>query len=375
MHPAEVASGTGAEPRFVLKVAWFDGLVKQAKLTCRDVSEHSLCGCPTVRGTIAATTSGDGAGGANLVSSELEAVERRIAEVIRSREPKLSEISDYLINAGGKRIRPAVAMLIFRACGGRDITDMVDLSVSLELIHTATLLHDDIIDSNDTRRGLDAAPIRFGVADTLVTGDFLFSRAFEVCGRFEPKIVAWAASACIQLTEGEIMQGRFRRNTSVVAEDYMEIVKRKTASLFSAGTRIASYLAGMPEDRVEMLDRCGLEIGIAFQMIDDVLDIEGDRSKTGKRVGTDLYDGNPSLPVVLGIDIPSVREAFTQTDCRPDLIDRALADLRDANVAARVREAAVAHAARAIETIRTLEPTPYRETLEQLVSELVDREL
>jgi octaprenyl-diphosphate synthase len=162
-----------------------------------------------------------------LVAGDLERVEHRIQEVIRSREPALTTISDYLINAGGKRIRPAVAMLVFRACGGRDVTDMVDLSVSLELIHTATLLHDDIIDSNDVRRGKDAAPVRFGIADTLVTGDFLFSRAFEVCGRFEPKIVAWAADACIQLTEGEIMQGRFRRNRDVTLDDYLEIINRR----------------------------------------------------------------------------------------------------------------------------------------------------
>jgi len=320
-------------------------------------------------------SSNDGSGSANLVHSDLIKVEERIAEVIGSREPKLSEISDYLINAGGKRIRPAVAMLLFRGCGGKDVTDMVDLSVSLELIHTATLLHDDIIDSNDTRRGLDAAPIRFGVADTLVTGDFLFSRAFQVCGRFEPKIVEWAAEACIQLTEGEIMQGRFRRNLAVTEADYLEIVQRKTASLFAAGTRIAAYLAGMPPTRVEAMEECGREIGIAFQMIDDVLDVEGDTKKTGKRIGTDLYDGNPSLPVVWGLELPLVREAFTSDQCSLEQAERAIAEIRRADIAARVRTAAIGHAERAIAILRTLADTPYRSTLEQLVFELVDREL
>jgi octaprenyl-diphosphate synthase len=326
--------------------------------------------------TIAAEkTSNDGNGGAGLVQAELQRVEERIAEVLGSREPKLTEISDYLINAGGKRIRPAVAMLVFRACGGDDITDMVDLSVSLELIHTATLLHDDIIDSNDTRRGLDAAPIRFGIADTLVTGDFLFSRAFQVCGRFEPTIVDWAAEACIQLTEGEIMQGRFRRNTAVTEEDYLEIIQRKTASLFSAGTRIAAYLAGLSEERVNRLDECGRQIGIAFQMIDDVLDVEGDAGKTGKRVGTDLYDGNPSLPVVLGLDLPVVREAFVSAECSLEQAESAIEQLRTAGIADRVRESAVEHARRAVEILRSLPVSPYRSTLEQLVFELVDREL
>ena len=310
-----------------------------------------------------------------LVAEELEHVERRIAEVIHSREPILTTISDYLINAGGKRVRPAVALLVFRACGGRDIADMVDLSVSLELIHTATLLHDDIIDSNDVRRGKDAAPIRFGVADTLVTGDFLFSRAFEVCGRFEAQIVAWAADACIRLTEGEIMQSRFRRNSAVTYDDYLEIITRKTASLFSAGTRIASHLAGMAQADVERLDRCGKEIGLAFQMIDDLLDVEGQAGKTGKRVGTDLLDGNPSLPVIWGLDLPSVAAAFTADPCSPALAHAALADLRASDVPNHIRERAVTHATRAAEIVRSLPASEYREALASLISELVDRDV
>ena len=176
--------------------------------------------------------------------------------MIDSREPRLTTIADYLINAGGKRVRPAVALLVFRACGGHDVTDMVDLSVSLELIHTATLLHDDIIDSNDVRRGQAAAPVRFGIADTLVAGDFLFSRAFEVCGRFEAKVVAWAADACIQLTEGEIMQGRLRRNLAVTdvdyygdrqAQDRVAVRRRKPYRRVSCGfARRATSRASMP---------------------------------------------------------------------------------------------------------------------------------
>jgi octaprenyl-diphosphate synthase len=316
-----------------------------------------------------------GAPASALVAQELALVERRIAEVIRSREPRLSVISDYLINAGGKRVRPAVAMLVFRACGGRDVTDMVDLSVSLELIHTATLLHDDIIDSNDVRRGKDAAPVRFGIADTLVTGDFLFSRAFEVCGRFEARIVSWAAQACIELTEGEIMQGRFRRNCSVTFEDYLEIIARKTASLFAAGARIAAHLAGMQPPEVERMHECGREIGFAFQMIDDVLDVEGDERTIGKRVGTDLYDGNPSLPVLWGLDLPAVLRAFTTEPCPPELVAEAIAELRASDVPAHVRDRAVSHARRAADLVRALPPSAYRDALSDLVSELVDRRL
>ena len=310
-----------------------------------------------------------------LIEADLVRVEARISEVIGAREPRLTEIADYLINAGGKRVRPAVALLVFRACGGLDVRDMVDLSVSLELIHTATLLHDDIIDSNDVRRGKDAAPVRFGIADTLVTGDFLFSRAFQVCGRFEERIVDWAADACVQLTEGEIMQARFRRNETVTEADYLEIIARKTASLFAAGTRIAGHLAGLPEDRVEDMYRCGREIGLAFQMIDDVLDIEGDPNKTGKRVGTDLLDGNPSLPVVWGLHLPSVRRAFVEEGIPSSLVDEAIGEIREAGIPARVRELAVGHAKKAAEVLETLPVSPFRDAVRGLVADLVSREL
>jgi octaprenyl-diphosphate synthase len=310
-----------------------------------------------------------------IVGDELVQVEKRIAQVIAAREPRLTTIADYLINAGGKRVRPAVALLVFRACGGTDVTDMVDLCVSLELIHTATLLHDDIIDSNDVRRGQAAAPLRFGIADTLVTGDFLFSRAFEVCGRFEAKVVAWAADACIQLTEGEIMQGRLRRNLAVTDTDYVEIVKRKTASLFAAGSRIAAHMAGMHDDDIARMDACGREIGLAFQMIDDVLDVEGDPEKIGKRVGTDLVDGNPSLPVVWGLHLPAVARAFTADGCTPDEIAEALSALRHATVLDKVRELAVEHARSAIAIVRTLPVSQYRDALERLVRDLVQREI
>jgi octaprenyl-diphosphate synthase len=310
-----------------------------------------------------------------LIDDDLARVEQRVAERIAAREPRLTEIADYLINAGGKRVRPAVALLLFRACGGTDPTDMVDLSVSLELIHTATLLHDDIIDSNDVRRGKDAAPVRFGIADTLVTGDFLFSRAFQVCGRFEEKVVNWAAEACVELTEGEIMQGRFRRNPAVTFEDYIEIISRKTASLFAVGTRIAGHLASFTPARVEEMYACGREIGLAFQMIDDVLDVEGDPSRTGKRIGTDLVDGNPSLPIVWGLDLPSVREAFLVEEVGEDVIAAAIAEIRDSNILDRVRELAVDHARTAVRVVDTLPASECRDAIRSLIENLVSRDL
>ena len=262
-----------------------------------------------------------------LVGDELRHVEQRLAELLRSREPRLTDIANYLINAGGKRVRPAVTLLVFRACGGTEVRDIVDVAVALELIHSASLLHDDIIDGNEVRRGRDSARRKYGVPETLVTGDFLFSRAFQICGRFDERLIDWAAEACIALTEGEIMQGRFRRNPAVTFDDYVEIIGRKTASLFEVGARTAAYLAEAPDGVVDAMARCGRHVGLTFQMIDDLLDVTASEAALGKPIGLDVREGNPSLPIVLAMadddelrrlfGRPSLSEAEVQQRPRP----------------------------------------------------------
>ncbi|HMG27329.1 MAG TPA: polyprenyl synthetase family protein, partial [Acidimicrobiia bacterium] len=151
------------------------------------------------------------------VHDDLARVEERLRAEIGSREARLEEIAHHLVGAGGKRVRPLVVLLVFHATatpGGRR-DDVIEAAVALELIHSATLLHDDIIDGGETRRGRPSALARFGLPDTLVAGDFLFSRAFALCARFEAEVVRWAAEACIGLTEGEVLQGRRRRDPTV----------------------------------------------------------------------------------------------------------------------------------------------------------------
>ncbi len=310
----------------------------------------------------------------DLLASEMAAVEKKLLATLESREPRLSEIGHYLVGAGGKRVRPLVAMTIFRSCGGRDPDDMTDVAVALELIHSATLLHDDIIDGGETRRGRASAYVKYGPADTLVAGDFLFSKAFELCGRFEEKIVRWAAEACIALTEGEILQGRLRRNLEITVADYREIIRRKTACLFQQGARVAAHLAGAEPGVVETLARCGNAIGMAFQVVDDLLDVAGDPARTGKPVGLDLRDGNPSLPIVLALPRSERLRAVWRTP-KPSQadVDAGLAEVRSSGVLEEVREEAVRWAAEAARGLATVKDTPYREFLESLVGELRDR--
>jgi octaprenyl-diphosphate synthase len=309
-----------------------------------------------------------------LIRDELTQVEQRLRELIDSREERLSEIAHYLVASGGKRVRPAVVLLVFRACGGRNVDQVLDAAVALELIHSATLLHDDIIDGSDVRRGNDSALRKYGLGDTLVTGDFLFCRAFQLCAKFEERVINWAADACVSLTEGEIMQARFRHNPTVRVDDYLEIITRKTASLFQQGARTGAYLAGAGTALVETMAECGFAVGRAFQMVDDLLDVTGSEARIGKPVGIDLRDGNPSLPVVLAMrDDPELRRLFEKPQPTATDITTALARIQRSGVLEEVRTLALMHADRARVALQPVPTSPYKDNLLALIDQLVER--
>ncbi|MFN8543211.1 MAG: polyprenyl synthetase family protein [Candidatus Binatia bacterium] len=307
---------------------------------------------------------------------DLVHVEARLGTELGSREERLSDIARYLVGAGGKRVRPMVVLLVFHAASATDArrAHAIEAAVALELIHSATLLHDDIIDASETRRGQPSALRTFGTADTLVAGDFLFSRAFALCAQFEPEVIRWAAEACIALTEGEILQGRFRHNPAVTLDDYLEIIHRKTASLFEAGARTAAHLAGAAPSVVSAMAECGRHVGLAFQVSDDLLDVTGSTAVIGKPRGIDLRDGNPSLPIVLALRTePALADLFRRVDPTAAELEAGLAQIQRSGVLTAVAERAQGHVATALAAMRTLRPSPFREALEILIGGLVDR--
>ena len=326
------------------------------------------------------TTAAQTPRGARLQSPEpaigaaLELVEARLATQIKSRETLLSDISGYLIGSGGKRVRPTVTLLVFRACGGRELDDIVDVAVALELIHSASLLHDDIIDGSAVRRGQASAFSKYGLANALVAGDFVFSRAFQLCGRFEEKLINWAAEACVSLTEGEVMQGRFRHNPAVTFEDCLEIISRKTASIFQQGARTAAYLAGATEPVLEAMAACGFNVGMTFQLVDDLLDVEGTEARVGKPIGIDLRDGNPSLPIVLALSRdPEVARAFRNPSLSESEIASVLGRIRDSGVLSDVRALAADYGDRARRCLETLPASADKDQVLALIEHLIDR--
>jgi octaprenyl-diphosphate synthase len=311
------------------------------------------------------------------VLDDMAHVEERLRAELTAREPRLEEIAGHLVLAGGKRVRPLVVLLVFHAVavpGRARREDAVEAAVALELIHSATLLHDDIIDGGETRRGRPSALQRYGMADTLVAGDFLFCRAFALCARFEAEVVRWAAEACVQLTEGEVLQGRRRRDPAVTVADYDEIILRKTASLFAVGARTAAHLAGADPGTIERMAACGQQVGLAFQMRDDLLDVAGDPDATGKPRGIDLRDGNPSLPIVLALERdPEVRRLFVNPAPTPEDVELGLARIRRSGVLEVVARRADAQLEGALALLDALPDSQARQALRALAVSFVDR--
>lgn len=312
------------------------------------------------------------------VVDDLARVEQRLREELISREPRLEEIAWHLVGAGGKRVRPLVVLLVFRAAAAagsaRRSDDAVESAVALELIHSATLLHDDIIDGNDIRRGRPSALARFGPAETLVAGDFLFCRAFALCARFEPEVIRWAGEACVTLTEGEILQNRFRHNPAVTLADYREIVARKTAVLFATGARTATHLAEASPDLTETMHQCGQRLGIAFQMQDDLLDVTAETTVIGKPRGLDLRDGSPSLPIVLALQRdPEVARIFSLPSLSDAEVGDGLDRIRATGVMDEIRSLIREETRAAVSVLERLPDTGARSTLLAIVEQLHSR--
>ena len=316
---------------------------------------------------------------ARLVEADLNVAEGKLSKLLDSSESVIAEICHYLVDAGGKRLRPTFILLVYRACGGTDarVDEAIDAGIALELIHSATLLHDDIIDGGLLRRGKPSAFARYGFGPSLIAGDYLFCRAFELCARFDERLIRTAAQACLQLTEGEVMESRYRHNPSATLKNYIAVINRKTASLFHAGGKVASDLAGAPPAMIDAMAKLGTAMGLAFQMVDDLLDILGPEEKIGKPVGSDLRAGIPSLPVVLGMErSPELRAMFNDgAKMEGAKLERALELLRAPDMIADSRRLAAEQVAIARGIVGELRPSAYRDGLAALIDDQVSREV
>lgn len=226
--------------------------------------------------------------------SGLETVEALIVDKFVSEVPILSEIPQYLFDLGGKRIRPVLCLLTWKTLTNTPpSTQLIDIAAGIELIHMATMMHDDIIDRSPTRRHKQSPFSRYGLGDTLITGDFLLTRAFSLCARLDRTIIDLTEQACIELTEGEILETAYPLQEYSI-ETSMTIARKKTAALFRLAAECAAHLAGAPSSEVQRAREYGEYIGIGFQILDDILDVTSTEEALGKKAGIDILERKPS---------------------------------------------------------------------------------
>lgn len=232
------------------------------------------------------------------VDDDMRAVDALIRERLASDVVLINTLAEYIIGSGGKRLRPALVLLAARACGYEGSQHQL-LAAIIEFIHTATLLHDDVVDESTLRRGQQTANTVWGNDASVLTGDFLYSRAFQMMVELESfDVMRVLADATNRIAEGEVMQLMYSHNPDLAESDYLEVVDRKTASLFSAGCRLAAQIAGCGVAQQDAMAGYGRHLGIAFQVIDDALDYGAGDNGYGKNLGDDLAEGKTTLPLI-----------------------------------------------------------------------------
>jgi octaprenyl-diphosphate synthase len=290
-----------------------------------------------------------------LVADDLDAVSRLIRERMSSEHaPRIPEISAHLIEAGGKRLRPILTLAAARLCGYEGV-DHVKLAATVEFIHTATLLHDDVVDESAKRRGRATANILWDNKSSVLVGDYLFARAFQLMVETgSVRVLGILSDASAVIAEGEVLQLITAHDLSTGLDRYDQVIRGKTAALFAAATEVGAVVAGRPDAEVEAMRVYGEALGIAFQLVDDWLDYGGSSETLGKNTGDDFREGKVTMPVILAVQRGDEearafwRRTVAQGRQEEGDLARAMAHLRDTGALEDTRQAAQTEAARAI---------------------------
>ncbi|MDE2306074.1 MAG: octaprenyl diphosphate synthase [Gammaproteobacteria bacterium] len=312
-----------------------------------------------------------------LVTADLAAVDRVVKERLRSPVALVDQVASYIIHSGGKRLRPLLVLLAARACG-HDGARHVEAAAIIEFIHTATLLHDDVVDGSSMRRGQETANEVFGNATSVLVGDFLYSRAFQMMVTLDRMpIMNILADATNAIAEGEVLQLMTAHDPTTTEERYFDVIHRKTARLFEAGAQIGAVLSDAPPQVERALAHYGRHIGTAFQLVDDTLDYEADEAALGKHLGDDLAEGKPTLPLIHALQHGNehqrslIRDAIEHGGLdRLDEITRAVASLGGLAYTAR---RALSEAEQALAALSPLPDSEFKEGLSELAKFAVAR--
>ena len=310
------------------------------------------------------------------INADMQAVDQVIRDCLDSEVVLIRTIGDYIIGSGGKRIRPALALLSSRAFGYQG-DQHLKMAAVIEFIHTATLLHDDVVDESSLRRGRSTANEMFGNAASVLVGDYLYSRAFEMMVEVDSMAVMQVMSQATKvISEGEVLQLMNVNDPNVTQEGYLQVVRFKTAKLFEAAARVGAILANVSEPMQEAAATYGRHMGTAFQLVDDLLDYSGDTQTLGKTLGDDLREGKATLPLlhVLAVgntqDQALVRQAIEKGDGDFDAVAQAI---MRADALTYTRQAAEAEVTLAIEALSELPDSETKYLLQQLAGHCLTR--
>ena len=313
-----------------------------------------------------------------LITDDMLAVDQVIRRSLHSDVVLIRQVAEYIIGAGGKRLRPALLILAARAlgCQGPAVHEQAAM---IECIHTATLLHDDVVDESDKRRGRDTANAMFGNAASVLVGDFLYTRAFQMMVHTHSlRVLEIMAEATNIIAEGEVMQLLNIGNTDLTETEYLQVIQYKTAKLFEAAGRVGALLAGATPEQEAALAGYGMHLGTAFQIIDDVLDYSGDAVTIGKSLGDDLAEGKTTLPLIYVMQHGTpdqaavVRGALQAAD--RERFDAVLSAVQSTSALDYAHGQAVAAAQRAVAALTGLPDSEARQALTELALLSVERD-
>ena len=312
-----------------------------------------------------------------LVSADAEGVDRLILTRLRSEVALINELGRYIINSGGKRLRPLLVLLAARACGYQG-KQHLELAAVIEFIHTATLLHDDVVDASELRRSAQTANALWGNEAAVLVGDFLYSRSFEMMVSIgSMRVMEILSTTTNIIAEGEVLQLLNCHDPDTSEERYRDVIRYKTAKLFEASAQLGAVLGEQPQTIEHAMARYGMHLGTAFQLIDDALDYGSSGADIGKNIGDDLAEGKPTLPLIHAMrhgtseQVEAIRQAI-ETGGRAH-IDTVLAAIESTNAIAYTAQSAQQEADLAIEALAELPASPYKEALYGLAEFSVSR--
>ncbi len=312
-----------------------------------------------------------------LIADEMHTVDEVIRERLHSDVALIRQVAEYIINSGGKRLRPALVLLAAGACGYSGNAHY-QLAAIVEFIHTATLLHDDVVDESDLRRGRATANALFGNPASVLVGDFLYSRAFQMMvGLQDMRVMQVLADATNIIAEGEVLQLLNCHDPDVAEQHYLHVIHYKTAKLFEAAGQLGAIAANASREVEQGLARYGMHLGTAFQLIDDVLDYSGDHAQTGKNLGDDLAEGKPTLPLIHAMrngtaeQSAAIRAAIERGGLEE--FQPVLATIRDTGALDYTRRQAELECQCALGALDALPRSTYRDSLIQLATFAVAR--